>query len=149
MPQIIRTNVLNKFQEHWTIYGVSRVLKRHVGNVFQPNGTILELIQDIIESEINVASSEKCPAPHGHVFQSTGTIIELVQDIIGTNLLTKFQEFYYSHRRFHEDQTINVPYNKNDPPVGDLFFQPTGTIFELAKDIIGINLQTKFHKIRQ
>ncbi|KAH3793292.1 hypothetical protein DPMN_146799 [Dreissena polymorpha] len=65
------------------------------------------------------------------------------------NLLTKFHEnrkinvasrvltrFYYSHIR------------KNAPPPGSHVFQPTGIIFELVQDIIGINLLTKFHEDR-
>ncbi|KAH3823762.1 hypothetical protein DPMN_125583 [Dreissena polymorpha] len=34
---------------------------------------------------------------------------------------------------------------KNDPPPGAHVFEPTGTIFELAQDIIWTNLLTKFH----
>ncbi|KAH3692872.1 hypothetical protein DPMN_193208 [Dreissena polymorpha] len=70
-----------------------------------------------------------------------------VANIIGTNLLTKFHEdrkinvasrvligFYYSHIR------------KNATPPGGHVFQPTGIIFELVQDIIGMNLLTKFHE---
>ena len=42
--------------------------------------------------------------------------------------------FYYSHIR------------KNAPPPGGHVFQPTGIIFELIQDIIGMNLLTKFHE---
>ncbi|KAH3772319.1 hypothetical protein DPMN_173657 [Dreissena polymorpha] len=57
--------------------------------------------------------------------------------IIGTNLLTKFIE----------DRKINVASRvltrKNAPsPVGHVF-QPTGIIFELVQDIIGMDLLTK------
>ena len=41
--------------------------------------------------------------------------------------------FYNSHIR------------KNAPPIWGHVFQPTGIIFELAQDIIGMNLLTKFH----
>ncbi|KAH3891536.1 hypothetical protein DPMN_015640 [Dreissena polymorpha] len=51
------------------------------------------------------------------------------------NLLTKF----------HEDQTINEPLEKNAPPPGGYVFQATGTIFKHVPDIIGTNLLTKFH----
>ena len=34
---------------------------------------------------------------------------------------------------------------KNAPPPGAHVFEPTGTIFELAQDIILTNLLTKFH----
>ncbi|KAH3775328.1 hypothetical protein DPMN_176729 [Dreissena polymorpha] len=70
-------------------------------------------------------------------------------NIFGTNLLTRFHEdrkinqasrvltrFYYSHIM------------KNDPPPGSHVFQPTGIIFELVQDIIGMNLLTKFHEDR-
>ncbi|KAH3868427.1 hypothetical protein DPMN_031574 [Dreissena polymorpha] len=88
------------------------------GHVFQPTGTLLELFQDIIRTNllnklhedwtINVASrvltrfyfilGKNVSPPGGHVFQPTGTNFELIQDIIGTNLLNKFKE----------DRTINA-----------------------------------------
>ncbi|KAH3771634.1 hypothetical protein DPMN_172960 [Dreissena polymorpha] len=56
------------------------------------------------------------------------------------NLLTKF----------HEDWTINVASRvltrKNAPPPGGHVFQPTGIIFKLFHDIIGMNLLTIFHE---
>ncbi|KAH3842189.1 hypothetical protein DPMN_115684 [Dreissena polymorpha] len=49
-----------------------------------------------------------------------------------------------------EDRKINVASRvltrKNAPPPGGHVFQPTGIIFELVQDIIGINLLTKFHE---
>ncbi|KAH3871990.1 hypothetical protein DPMN_035205 [Dreissena polymorpha] len=141
-------------------------------HVIQPTGIIFELVQDIAGKNpltkknapplgchtnllskfhedwtINVASREKCPAPGGHAFKATKTIFELIQDIIGINLLTKFPDdrkinvasrvltrLYYSHIR------------KNAPPPGGHVFQPTGIIFKLVQDIIGMNLLTKFHE---
>ena len=44
--------------------------------------------------------------------------------------------FYYSHIR------------KNARPPGSHVFQPTGIIFELFQDIIGMNLLTEFHEDR-
>ncbi|KAH3865997.1 hypothetical protein DPMN_029045 [Dreissena polymorpha] len=105
------------------------------------------------DQTINVASrpyNEKCPAPFSAMFfQANVTIFELIQDIIETNLLTKFHEdleinvasrvltrFYYSHIK------------KNAPPPGGHVFQPTGIIFKLVQDIIGMNLLTKFHEDR-
>ncbi|KAH3749139.1 hypothetical protein DPMN_183630 [Dreissena polymorpha] len=134
-----RTNLLTKFHEDWTL---------------------------------NVASREKCPAPCGHVFKATKTISELIQDNIGTNLLTNFHDdrkinvtsrvftrkiaphlwWPYIIRmnlltKFHKDRTINnvprAPRAKNAPPPGGHVFQPTGIIFELIQDIIGMNLLTK------
>ncbi|KAH3697920.1 hypothetical protein DPMN_085432 [Dreissena polymorpha] len=50
---------------------------------------------------------------------------------------------------FHEDRTINVASRvlkrTNAPPPGAHVFEPTGTIFELAQDIIGTNHLIKFH----
>ncbi|KAH3810635.1 hypothetical protein DPMN_139029 [Dreissena polymorpha] len=48
---------------------------------------------------------------------------------------------------FHEDWKINVASRvltrKNAPPPGGHVFQPTGIIFKLIQDIIGMNLLTK------
>ncbi|KAH3801835.1 hypothetical protein DPMN_155497 [Dreissena polymorpha] len=94
------TNLLAICHQDWTINVASRVLTRKIalppcGNVFQPTGIILKLVQDSIEMNlltkfhevrtINVASTV-------HVIQANVTIFELVQDIIETNLLTKFHE---------------------------------------------------------
>ncbi|KAH3753701.1 hypothetical protein DPMN_188344 [Dreissena polymorpha] len=53
---------------------------------------------------------------------------------------------------FHEDRKIHVAFRvlpmKNSPPSCSHVFQPTSIIFQLVKDIIGINLLTKFHKDR-
>ncbi|KAH3835113.1 hypothetical protein DPMN_108456 [Dreissena polymorpha] len=95
------------------------------GHIFQATGTIFELVQDIIgtnlltmfhdDRTIIMAPREKCPplkinvasrvltmknapTPGGHVFKATETIFGLIQDIIGTTLLTKF----------HEDRKMNV-----------------------------------------
>ncbi|KAH3801385.1 hypothetical protein DPMN_155034 [Dreissena polymorpha] len=66
----------------------------------------------------------------------------LNHDIIVTHCMTTF----------HEDWTINVAsrvlkrlIRKNAPPPGAHVFEPTGTIFELAQNIIGTNHLTKFH----
>ncbi|KAH3737459.1 hypothetical protein DPMN_044052 [Dreissena polymorpha] len=49
-----------------------------------------------------------------------------------------------------EDRKINVASRvltrKNATPPGGHVFQPTGIIFELVQDIIGMNLLTKFHE---
>jgi len=125
VQDIIRTNVLTKFHEDWTINVTSRVLTRfyysHIRKTAPPLG--------------------------GHVFHPTETIFELVQDFIGTHVPTKFHEdwtknvtsrvltrFYYSHIR------------KTATPPGSHVFQPTGTIFELVQDIIETHVLTKFHE---
>ncbi|KAH3726128.1 hypothetical protein DPMN_051984 [Dreissena polymorpha] len=43
---------------------------------------------------------------------------------------------------------INESMMKNAPPPGSHVFQPTGIIFELVQDIIGMNLPTMFHEDR-
>ncbi|KAH3848976.1 hypothetical protein DPMN_091361 [Dreissena polymorpha] len=151
IPDIIRMNLLTKFHEDRTVNVTSRVLTRfyysHIrknapplgSHFFQANIIIFKLIQDIIETNlltkfhddwtINVASrvlTRKNATPvGGHVFQAN------------TNLLTIF----------HQDWTINVASRvltrKNAPPPGGHVFQPTGIIFELVQDIIGMNLLTK------
>ncbi|KAH3769479.1 hypothetical protein DPMN_170747 [Dreissena polymorpha] len=106
------------------------------GHVFQATGTIFELVQDIIGTnlqtkfrddwKINVASrwstmknAPPPPPPGGHVFfQPTGIIFECVQDIIGTNLLTK------------------VLTRKNARPLAAMFFKQTLSFFKLIQDII-------------
>ncbi|KAH3706543.1 hypothetical protein DPMN_065930 [Dreissena polymorpha] len=138
VKDIIGTNLLSKFHDDRKINVTPRVLTR-----------------------------KNAPPPGGHVFQPTGIIFELVQDIIEMNLLTKFHEDWTinvasrvknatpfgSHvfqAKFHEDRKINVASRvltrKNAPPRGGHVFQPTGIIFDLVQDIIGINLLTKFHE---
>ncbi|KAH3808836.1 hypothetical protein DPMN_137195 [Dreissena polymorpha] len=118
------------------------------GHVFQPTGTIVELIQEIIGTILGTKMNlrlKNAPPSGGHGFQATRTIFKLVQDIIATNLLTTF----------HDDQTINVASRvltrTNTPPSGDIskasrvtnatplgshVFPGNVTIFELIQDII-------------
>ncbi|KAH3875720.1 hypothetical protein DPMN_038996 [Dreissena polymorpha] len=136
------------------------------GHVFQPNGTIFKLIQDIIgtnlltkfheDRTINVAFRVKIPRPPPPWWPY----------IIWTNLLIKLHDdqeinvafrvltmFYNSHIRinlltkFHEDRPINVASRvftmKNAPPLGSHVFQANLTIFELIQDIIKTNRLTK------
>ncbi|KAH3824587.1 hypothetical protein DPMN_126424 [Dreissena polymorpha] len=55
-------------------------------------------------------------------------------------------------RKFHEYWKINVasetPYKEKCPAPGSHVFQPTGIIFDLVQDSIGINLLTEFHEDR-
>ncbi|KAH3876021.1 hypothetical protein DPMN_039301 [Dreissena polymorpha] len=109
-------------------------------------------------------------------FQPTRTIFELIHNIIGTNRMTKFHEdrtinvasrvltrknapppgghiFQTTKNHFRTHATINVYSRvltrKKAPPPGGHVFQQTKIIFELCyKDIIGINLLTKFHDDR-
>ncbi|KAH3790954.1 hypothetical protein DPMN_169162 [Dreissena polymorpha] len=113
IQDIIKTNVLTKFHDGWTIHVTFRVKKVPAlgGHVFQATGTIFELVHHVIgtnlltkyndDGTINVASgfhedvalrvlTTKRPPPGGHVFQPNETFFfKLVQDIIGINLLTK------------------------------------------------------------
>ncbi|KAH3890404.1 hypothetical protein DPMN_014485 [Dreissena polymorpha] len=159
---IIQTNLLTIFHQDWTINLASRVLRKNApppgGHVFQPSSIIFKLVQDIIgmnlltkfheDRTINVASRVKNAPPHGsHVFLAKVTIFELIQDISGTNHLSKFHK-----DRFHKDWKINVASRvlsrKNAPPPSGHVFQPTGIIFKLVQDIIGMNPLTKFHEDR-
>ncbi|KAH3704900.1 hypothetical protein DPMN_079961 [Dreissena polymorpha] len=140
IQDIIRTNVLTKFYEDWTI-NISFKEKNapSIGShIFQPTGTILELIQYIIvtilltkfheDQTINVAprvlTRKNAPPPCVHVFQATGSIFKLIQDI---NVLTR----------------------KNAQPPGGHVFQPTGTNFNIVQDFISTNLLTKFYGDRK
>ncbi|KAH3863719.1 hypothetical protein DPMN_026709 [Dreissena polymorpha] len=132
-----------------------KLTKKHAaptsGHVFQATGTIFNLVQNIIgtnlltkfhddlltrknapppgsqfhdDRTINVGSRVKnAPPLSSHVFQANVTIFKLIQDIIETNLPTKF----------HEDWTINVASRvltkKTAPPPGG-----------------HTNLPTKFHE---
>ncbi|KAH3861007.1 hypothetical protein DPMN_023933 [Dreissena polymorpha] len=170
-PDIIGTNLLTEFHDHRTInvasYSVNKkkcpplvammnlLPKKNasppVGHVLQPTGTIFELVQDIIGTNLltkfhkdwtiylssRVLTEKNALTPGCHVFKATRTIFELVQDIIGTNLLSKF----------HDYRKIN-PNKEKCPAPGGHVFQPTGIIFELVQYIIGMNLLTKFHKDR-
>ncbi|KAH3871780.1 hypothetical protein DPMN_034994 [Dreissena polymorpha] len=132
---------------------------------FQANLTIIELVQDIIETNlltkfhVDRKIMKNAPLPGGHVFQPT--------DIIGMNLLM-LTRFYYSHMskrnlfeliqdiieknlltKFHEDWKINVASREKCPGPDGHVFKATKTIFELIQDIIGTNLLTKFHDDRK
>ncbi|KAH3801513.1 hypothetical protein DPMN_155166 [Dreissena polymorpha] len=162
--------------DDWTINVAYRVLSRKNtpppgGHVFQPTGTIFELIQDISRTNLLI-KKKNTPPPGGHVFQPTGTILELIQDTSRTNLLIKFHKDWQLNvatrvflmknalppdmvgtnllTKFHDDRTINVASRvltrKNTPPPGGHY--------EFIKNIIktnlltNTNLPTKFHEDR-
>ncbi|KAH3697686.1 hypothetical protein DPMN_085192 [Dreissena polymorpha] len=136
VTDIIKTNVLTKFYEDWTINVTMRVFTNFYFSHIRKNallpGSHASRVLTIINCNqtINVASrvlTRKNAPPHcGNVSQATGTIFQIVQDFIRTNILTKvLTRFYYGH-----------------------VFQPTATIFELVQDIIGINfLDNKYRTI--
>ncbi|KAH3887637.1 hypothetical protein DPMN_011655 [Dreissena polymorpha] len=125
IQDIIEINLLTKFYEDSTINKASRVLTRfyysHITKNAQPPGGHFHE-----DWAINVASRshimKKAPPLNSHEFQA----------------------------KFHEDRKINVASRvltrKNALPPGGHVFQPTGIIFELFQDIIGMNLLTKFHE---
>ncbi|KAH3717597.1 hypothetical protein DPMN_060390 [Dreissena polymorpha] len=147
---IIKTNLLTKFHEDWTINVASRertrqMLTSHNGRQTTDDGqkaiTKAHLEHVVLRCAKNHCSREICPAP---VLKATKTIFELIQDIIGKNFLTKF----------HDDRKINenasrVLTKKNAPtPRWPSYCQPTGIIFEFVQDIIGMNFLTEFHEDR-
>ncbi|KAH3816077.1 hypothetical protein DPMN_117585 [Dreissena polymorpha] len=150
IQDIIRTNLLAKFNDDLKINVTSRVLTRfyysHIGKnaplPWWPYIIGMNLLTEFHEDRtINVASRVKNAPPLGsNVFQAKVTIFKLIKEIIGTNLLTMF----------HEDRKVNVASRvltrKNAPPPEGHVFQPTGIIFELIQDIFGMNLQNKFHE---
>ncbi|KAH3703536.1 hypothetical protein DPMN_078573 [Dreissena polymorpha] len=172
IQNIIKTNLLTKFHEDWTINVASRVLTRfyysHIrknapppgGHVFQPTGIIFDLVQDIIG--MNLLTKKNAPPLSSHVFQAKVTISELIQDInrkknVASLVLTRknapppgghvFQPTDTIFKHFYLDQTINVASSvKNAPPLVIHVFQANVTIFELIQDIIETNLLTKFHE---
>ncbi|KAH3753456.1 hypothetical protein DPMN_188093 [Dreissena polymorpha] len=117
---------------------------------------------------INVASRVRKNAPPlgSHVFQAKVTIVKLIKDFIGTNLLIMFHEDWKMNVAFrvltrnkkcvcrkHYFAQTNQPTNrqgknnfphysggghKNALPPGGHIFQPTGIIFKLIQDIIGM-----------
>ncbi|KAH3872351.1 hypothetical protein DPMN_035566 [Dreissena polymorpha] len=141
---------LTKFHKDCTINVTARVLidvdYSHLTHVFQPDGTICDLVQDIIEANllkmyhedmtVNVASRvltrKKGPRPGGKKFL-------LVQYIISTIDMTKF----------HDDRTLNVIFRvstmQNSPPFCGYVFQQTRNIFEIIQDIIRTNVLNKFY----
>ncbi|KAH3809189.1 hypothetical protein DPMN_137550 [Dreissena polymorpha] len=158
--------IFKLFHEDQRINMASRVFTRKNtpppgAHVFQPTGTIFKLFHE--DQRINMASRvftrKNTPPPGAHVFQPTGTFCKLILDMIGTNLLTKFRDDWTINVAFrvlirmnlltNVNKVLQNPYKailgKNDPPPGGHVFKATGTIFQLVQDIIGTNLQTKFH----
>ncbi|KAH3778668.1 hypothetical protein DPMN_180138 [Dreissena polymorpha] len=127
---IIETNLLTKFHEHWTI----NVASRELTTCCAQTNLLTKLSND---QTINVFFREltrkEAPPPGGNVFQLSETIFKLIQDIIMTNLLTKF----------HENPTINVASRvKNFPLLGGHGFQPTETIFDPFHEDRTINVDS-------
>ncbi|KAH3812029.1 hypothetical protein DPMN_140450 [Dreissena polymorpha] len=163
IQDIIWTNLLTKFHDHWKINVTSRVLTRkNATPPWWPYIIGMNLLTEFHENQtINVASRVKNVSPLGsHVFQANtnlltkfhedwtinvasrvknapplGSHVFSSKDIIGTNLLSKF----------HEDRKINVASRKTAPPLGGHVFSPIWTILKLVRDINETNVLTKFH----
>ncbi|KAH3709402.1 hypothetical protein DPMN_068864 [Dreissena polymorpha] len=154
VQNIIGTNFLTKFHDDRTINMASRekchapmaAMFFHQPEPFS-NSSKISLGQILIpltkfhdDRTINVASRVLTrfykSIIYSHIWKNAPPLVAM------TNLLTKF----------HEDWKINVASRvltrKNAPPPGSHVFQPTGIIFELIQDIIGVNLLTKFHEDR-
>ncbi|KAH3892986.1 hypothetical protein DPMN_017123 [Dreissena polymorpha] len=94
------------------------------GHVFQATGTIFELVQDIIGTNLlTMFHDDRTLSMASRVLRWKCAMPPWRPYIIGTNLLTKF----------HEDRKINVASRvltrKNAPPLGGYVFQPMGIIF--------------------
>ncbi|KAH3852040.1 hypothetical protein DPMN_094533 [Dreissena polymorpha] len=153
IQDIIGTNLLTKFHDDRKINVTSRVLTRkNAPPLWWPY----------------ILGMKNAPPLGSHVFQANVTIFELIQDINKTNLLTKFHEDWTINVASRVNKTIVKQYKSPTgsticdrltdaqsenyksppvkPPLGGHVFQPTGIIFELVQDIIGMNLLTKFHE---
>ncbi|KAH3835999.1 hypothetical protein DPMN_109368 [Dreissena polymorpha] len=172
IKDITKTNLLTKFHDG-AINVASREKCPAPGNhVFQQTKTIFELIQDIIKTRNGAAEADAYPhaacltrgrprVGNGaiHKGQYQFEVNRSRNEEVNTDRRTdrrKFQDSRWtdgqmaeitfqgsSANSFHKDWKINV---KNAPPTGGHVFQPTRTIFELIKNIIGSNLLTKFHE---
>ncbi|KAH3716646.1 hypothetical protein DPMN_059372 [Dreissena polymorpha] len=114
-----KTIVLTKFYKDWTMYPYRINKGKNAtptdGHVFQPTGTIFELITDIIRTNWTKMKNAPPPLaalfftnhnhywtihrknalpPCGHVFQQIRAIFQVIQDNIRTNILTKFHEHW-------------------------------------------------------
>ncbi|KAH3825304.1 hypothetical protein DPMN_127178 [Dreissena polymorpha] len=159
IQDINNTNLLNIFPEDWTINVAPRVLTKKnappPGNIIGTN--ILTKFHE--DRNINMASRvltriyyshnrKNAPPLGGHVFQQAGIVFELVQDIVEMNLLTKKNAPPLGSHVLENKKNVasRALTRKNAPPPGGHVFQPTGIIFQLFQDIIGVNLVTKFHE---
>ncbi|KAH3819607.1 hypothetical protein DPMN_121346, partial [Dreissena polymorpha] len=144
---IIETIILTKSDEDPTqMMPIVKNAPPPGGHVFQPTGTIFELILYIIRTNILTKLhkdrtinpyKEKCSSLGSHVFQPTGTIYQVVQDIIGTYLLTMF----------HEDRKRNVAFSVLRQMMTLQNAQRTKAHHEhIVLSSIKINILTKFHE---
>ncbi|KAH3866246.1 hypothetical protein DPMN_029305 [Dreissena polymorpha] len=124
VKDIIRTIVLIKFHEDWTIKVTLKVLTSFYNSHIKKNTSPPDIIGTNLLTKVfkrknapptdiigtNLLTKKNTPPPGGHVLQPTQTIFELVQDIIGTNLLTMFHDDWIRNMAFR------ILTRKNAPP---------------------------------
>ncbi|KAH3883480.1 hypothetical protein DPMN_007437 [Dreissena polymorpha] len=123
-------------------------------HVFQPTGIIFELIQDIIGMNLLTKFHEDRTV---NMAYRTNLLIKFHEDWtinVASRVLTRKN----AQPLFHDDRKkmkiapplwwpfINCLCYEKCPTPGSHVFQPTGIIFELVQDIIGINLLTELHE---
>ncbi|KAH3720410.1 hypothetical protein DPMN_063309 [Dreissena polymorpha] len=144
---IIRTQVLTKFPENWTLNFTSRVLTRRTTDKRRSQnltmGTMCpgelktndltkfhkDWTQNVTSRNVTYRVLTRKTDKRKNAPPTTRTIFEHVQDIIGKNLLTKF----------HDDRTINMAFRVFTRKHATPPWRPY---------IIGLNSLTKFHDDR-
>ncbi|KAH3870041.1 hypothetical protein DPMN_033220 [Dreissena polymorpha] len=139
---IIGTNFLTKFHEDWTRNVASRVFTRQ--NVDDQRRT--HDGQKAIPKAHHV--STLCSGRDKNLLKPNWTINVACRVLTRKNAPPLVAIYHWNNllTKFHDDLKINVT-SRPRPPSGHVF-QPTGIIFELIQDIIGMNLLTKFHEDR-
>ncbi|KAH3868030.1 hypothetical protein DPMN_031167 [Dreissena polymorpha] len=133
------TNLLTQFHDDPTINVACTVITRQIFMTHNGRRTIYK---------------RKMPRPPGgHVFQPTQTIYILFREDRTINVASRVLTRKNAPPLFLDDRTIHVASRvltrKNATPPWRPCLQPPETIFKLTKDIIGINLLTKFHEDRK
>ncbi|KAH3801485.1 hypothetical protein DPMN_155136 [Dreissena polymorpha] len=96
---------------------------------------------------------KKAPPLGGHVFYDIiGTLYRVLKRFFESRTIAPTDNLSCAKFDKADSRSYDVltgrtvaPTMKNAPPPGAHVFEPTGTIFELAQDIILTNLLTKFH----
>ncbi|KAH3866087.1 hypothetical protein DPMN_029139 [Dreissena polymorpha] len=154
VKDIIRTIVLIKFHEDWTIKVTLKVKNTSPPVFTRKNAPPTDIIGT------NLLTKKNTPPPGGHVLQPTQTIFELVQDIIGTYLLTMFHDDWIRNMAFRILTRKNAPppwrsyiitinvssrvlTRKHAPPPSCHVFKAAETIFKLFHDDRKINVASR------
>ncbi|KAH3837847.1 hypothetical protein DPMN_111249 [Dreissena polymorpha] len=140
IQDIIKTNILTKFLEYWTMNVTFRVKNAPSQFIKFHEGWTINITLRVL--------TRKCPPPPWTpCFSTNQNNLKFAQDIIEKNLLTKV----------HEDWTLNVALRvftrKNAPPLSGHVFQPTESTFKLIQDTYRtINVASRVptnHNVRQ